>query len=78
MPRNYRRRMRAPRNTAPMWKKLTIVLSTVVVLALVLATLDASRLGFFALLGVVIVVVAGMVWLMSKLLGVHLSLRSWD
>ena len=78
MPRNNRRRMRAPRNTAPMWKKLTIVLSTVVVLAVVLATLDASRLGFFALLGVVIVVVAGMVWLMSKLLGVHLSLRSWD
>jgi hypothetical protein len=78
MPAKYGRRVRPPRNTAPMWKKLSIVLATVVVLILVLAVLDASRMGFFALLGTVVVVVAGMVWLMSKLLGVHLSLRSWD
>ena len=69
---------RPPRNTAPLWKKLAVVVSTVVVLGLVLNALHASKLSFLPFLAVVVVVVVGMVWLMSKLLGVHLSLRSWD
>jgi len=69
---------RPPRNTAPLWKKLAIVVCTIVVLGIVLNALNASKLSFLPFLAVVVVVVVGMVWLMSKLLGVHLSLRSWD
>jgi len=69
---------RQPRNTAPLWKKLTIIAATIAVLAVVVSTLHASTWNFFPFVGLVIVVVGGMIWLMSRLLGVHLSLRSWD
>ena len=69
---------RPSRNTAPLWKKLAIVVGTLVVLGVVLNALNASKLSFLPFLAVVVVVVVGTVWLLSKLLGVHLSLRSWD
>jgi antibiotic biosynthesis monooxygenase (ABM) superfamily enzyme len=78
MPTKYRTRQRPPRNTAPLWKKLAIVLSTVVVLVVVLNVSNAPKMGFLPLLGIVLVVVVGMVWLMSRLLGVRIGLRSWD
>jgi lipopolysaccharide export LptBFGC system permease protein LptF len=69
---------RPRRNTAPLWKKLTIVVSAVVAVVLVLSVLNANNTGFFTLLVVVLAVIAAVVWLMAKLLGVHLSLSSWD
>jgi hypothetical protein len=75
------KRMRAARprkNTAPLWKKLTIVLATVVVVGVVVGGLHASNWNFFAFFALVIVVAAATLWGTAKLLGVHLSLRSWD
>ena len=66
------------RNSAPFWKKLAVVLSAVVALAVVGPPLHSSHLNSLVVLGVVIVVVVGAVWLAARLLGVRLSLRSWD
>ena len=78
MARTSGRAGRPPRNTAPMWKKLAVVLVTVGVVVLVVTQLKATEWNFFAFLGFVIVVAAAVVWGMAKLLGVHLSLGSWD
>ena len=78
MARSTGRAGRPPRNTAPMWKKLAVVLVTVAIVVLAVHELKATEWNFFAFLGLVIVVAAVVVWLMAKLLGVHLSLRSWD
>jgi hypothetical protein len=69
---------RGPRNTAPLWKKLTIVAVTVAAVALVVRGLHASSWNFFAFVALVLVVAAVALWGTSRLLGVHLSLRSWD
>ncbi len=69
---------RRPRNTAPMWKKLAVVLSAPLAVIIVVALLHARTWNFFLLLGLVIVVAAAAVWLAAKLLGVRLSLGSWD
>jgi len=69
---------RAPRNTAPLWKKLTVVLSAPIAAALLVSALHATKWNFFVLLALIVVVVAAVVWGMAKLLGVHLSLGSWD
>ena len=74
----YRNRMRPPRNTAPMWKKLLVVLSAPVAVIAVVSVLHADTWNFFLFCGAVIVVAAAAVWGMAKLLGVHLSLGSWD
>jgi len=66
------------RNTAPMWKKLTVVLSAPVAVVLVVSLLDADTWNFFLFLAVVIAVAAAAVWGTARLLGVHLSLGSWD
>ncbi len=74
-----RRRTGGPsRNTAPTWKKLLVVLSAPVAVVLVVSLFEAQTWPFFGFLVLVIAVAAAAVWLMSKLLGVHLSLRSWD
>lgn len=76
---NRRRTIARPRrNTAPLWKKLTIVLSAAIAAALLMSVLDTAHMGFLSFLVIVLAVVASVVWLMAKLLGVHLSLRSWD
>ncbi len=69
---------RPPRNTAPMWKKLAVVLSAPLAVIFVVRVLHATTWNFLFFLGLVIVVAAAAVWLMAKLLGVHLSLGSWD
>jgi hypothetical protein len=74
----YRNPMRPPRNTAPMWKKLLVVLSAPVAVIAVVSLLQADTWNFFLFAGTVIVVAAAAVWGMAKLLGVHLSLGSWD
>jgi membrane protein YdbS with pleckstrin-like domain len=70
--------LRQPRNTAPMWKKVAIVLSAPVAVIVVTKLLHASSWNILPFLALVVVVVVATVWLMSRLLGVHLSLRSWD
>ncbi|HEY5388746.1 MAG TPA: hypothetical protein VIL79_12690 [Thermoleophilia bacterium] len=72
------RQNRPPRNTAPMWKKLAVVLSAPVAVIVVVRLLNATTWSFLFFLALVIVVAAAVVWLMAKLLGVHLSLSSWD
>lgn len=69
---------RPPRNTAPLWKKVAVVLSAPVAMLAVISLLNANEWGFipFALVAVAAGVLA--VWVAAKLLGVHLSLRSWD
>ena len=72
------RKNRPPRNTAPMWKKLSVVLCAPVSVVIVVKLFHANTWNFFLLLGLVIVVAATAVWLAAKLLGVRLSLGSWD
>jgi hypothetical protein len=67
-----------PRNTAPGWKKFAIVLSAPVAVVVAMSLLHASTWSFLPFVVLVVAVAAAAVWLMSKLLGVHLSLRSWD
>ena len=69
---------RRQRNTAPMWKKLAVVLSGPIAIVIIASLLHASTWGFLPFLALVIVVVVAAVWLTAKLLGVHLSLGSWD
>jgi len=69
---------RGARNTAPMWKKLSIVVSAAVVAWVVGSVLGGSHANFLLLLVAVVVAVAADVWFVARLLGVHLSLRSWD
>ncbi len=71
-------RRRPTRNTAPMWKKLTIVVSAVAVAALVMSTLSNANVNFLVMLVGVLAAVAADVWVVAKLIGVHLSLGSWD
>jgi hypothetical protein len=78
--RSRRRRASVPvrRNTAPMWKKLAVVLSAPVAVVVVVGLLHANTWNFFLFLAVVIGVAAAAVWGTARLLGVRLSLGSWD
>ena len=76
-----RRRNTAPmrrRNTAPAWKKVAVVLSAPVAVVGAISLLGASSWGFWPFAVLIVAVAAAAVWLASRLLGVHLSLRSWD
>ena len=76
-----RRRNTAPRrarNTAPAWKKFAVVLSAPVAVVVAMSLLHASTWSFLPFVMLVVAVAAAAVWLTSKLLGVHLSLGSWD
>jgi S-adenosylmethionine/arginine decarboxylase-like enzyme len=65
------------RNTAPFWKMI-IVLSATVAAAALMSALDSAHMSFLVVGVAALVVVAAVVWLMAKLLGVHLSVHSWD
>jgi len=76
-----RRRTTAPRrrrNTAPGWKKFAVVLSAPVAVVVAISLLDASRWSFLPFVALIAAVAAAAVWLTARLLGVHLSLGSWD
>jgi hypothetical protein len=70
--------MRPRRNTAPMWKKLAVVLSAPISAMIVVRLLNATEWNFFLFLIVVVAAAVLAVWGTAKLLGVHLSLGSWD
>jgi membrane protein YdbS with pleckstrin-like domain len=79
--KSTRGRGRAPRrrrNTAPAWKKFTVVLSAPVAVVAVMSLFHASTWSFVPFVALTLGVAAAAVWLTSKLLGVHLSLGSWD
>ena len=69
---------RRRRNTAPAWKKIAVVLSAPVAVVAAMSLLHASTWSFVPFVVLVVAVAAAAVWLTSKLLGVHLSLGSWD
>jgi hypothetical protein len=69
---------RLARNTAPMWKKAIVVLSAPVAVLIVMRLFHVNTWNFFLFLLVVIAIAAAAVWGMAKLLGVRLSLSSWD
>ena len=69
---------RPRRNTAPMWKKVAVVLSAPFSAFIVVRVLDATTWNFFLFLIVVIGAAVVAVWGTAKVLGVHLSLSSWD
>ena len=74
-----RTRTGQPRNTAPMWKKLTIVLSAPVSVLLVISIFKSTAgWGFFPHIALIVVVAGAAVWGTARLLGVHLGLSSWD
>ena len=70
--------MRPGRNTAPMWKKVAVVLSAPISAFIVVRVLDATTWNFFLFLIVVLAAAVVAVWGTAKVLGVHLSLSSWD
>jgi hypothetical protein len=79
--RPTRRRNAAPRgrrNTAPAWKKVAIVLSAPVAVVVAISLLDARGWNFLLFAALIVAVAAAAVWLTAKLLGVRLSLGSWD
>jgi hypothetical protein len=61
-----------------MWKKLAVVLSAPIAAFIVVRVLDATTWNFFLFLVVVVGAAALAVWGTAKILGVHLSLNSWD
>jgi hypothetical protein len=74
----YRDPSRPRRNTAPLWKKLVVVLAAPVAVSVVVRLFHINEWNFFLFFFSIIVIAALAVWGMARLLGVHLSLGSWD
>jgi hypothetical protein len=70
--------MRPRRNTAPLWKKVIVVLSAPVAMLIVIRLLHANTWNFFLFVVVLVAAAVLAVWGTAKVLGVHLSLGSWD
>ena len=70
------RTARPPRNTAPLWKKLTIVAAAAVTAVLVHQWLIDA--GGFVRVVVSLAAALAVAWLVGKALGVHMGLHSWD
>jgi hypothetical protein len=66
------------RNTAPLWKKLTIVLTALAAVIAVMSIVDTDNMNVLVFIVIVVAVIAAVVWLMARILGVRLSLHSWD
>ena len=74
----YKDPARPARNTAPMWKKITVVLSAPVAMLLVIRLLHANTWNIYVFWVVLIAVAVAAVWATARVLGVNLSLGSWD
>ena len=68
----------AARNTAPLWKKLTLVAAAIVVPVVLVTLLHASTWNYLLFIALVVVSAAAALWLTAKLIGVRLSLGNWD
>jgi hypothetical protein len=73
-----RKRRPGPRNTAPMWKKLTLVAAAIAVPVILVNLLHASTWNYLLFIALVVVSAAAALWLTAKLIGVRLSLGNWD
>jgi hypothetical protein len=67
-----------PRNTAPMWKKLTIIAAAIVVPVVLVTLLHANTWNYLLFIALVVVSAAAALWVTAKLIGVRLSLGNWD
>jgi membrane protein YdbS with pleckstrin-like domain len=74
----YRDPSRPRRNTAPLWKKLAVVFSAPVAIIIVVRLFHINEWNFLVFFASVIVVAVAAVWGVARLLGVRLSLGSWD
>jgi hypothetical protein len=70
--------VRRARNTAPLWKKITLIVAAVAAPAVVVRFTSANTWNLFLFAAVVIGCAALAVWLAAKIVGVRLSLGSWD
>ncbi len=61
-----------------MWKKLPCCLSAPLAVFIVVTLLNAMQWSFLPLAVLVVAVALAALWGTSRLLGVHLSLGSWD
>ncbi len=73
-----RNRRPGPRNTAPMWKKLSVIVAAIAAPVILVTVLNATKWNFalFALL--VVGSAAAALWATSRLVGVRLTLANWD
>jgi hypothetical protein len=69
---------RGVRNTAPLWKKLTLIVAAVATPVVLVMVLNATKWNFFLFALLVVGSAAAALWLASKLVGVRLSLANWD
>jgi len=67
-----------PRNTAPAWKKLTLIAATIAVPVVLVTALHANTWNYLLFIGLVVVSAAVALWGTAKLIGVRLSLGNWD
>jgi hypothetical protein len=67
-----------PRNTAPMWKKLTLIAAAVAAPVVVVWLTHAREWNGLLFVVVVVGSAALALWLVAKLIGVRLSLGNWD
>lgn len=67
-----------PRNTAPAWKKLTLVVAAIFVPVALVLLLHASTWNWLAFIALVVGSAALTVWVVAKLIGIRLSLANWD
>ena len=74
----YKDPTRPRRNTAPMWKKLAVLLSAPVAVLVVMWLFHINEWNFFLFLVTVLAIVVVAIWGTAKILGVHLSRSSWD
>jgi hypothetical protein len=64
------------RNTAPAWKKLTIIVVAVGTVWAVGALLEG--MGFWLRALVSVAAAVAVVWVVARLIGIRLGLSSWD
>ena len=69
---------RPPRNTAPAWKKVAVAVSAPIAAVGIPSLLGASEWGLLPFTLLTVAVGAATVWVVAKVLGVRLSLSSWD
>jgi ribosomal protein L18E len=71
-------RLCSRRNSAPAWKKVSVVLSAPVAMVLAIELLHINTWNSILFIVVLIAVAVAAVWGTAKALGVRLSLGSWD
>jgi len=73
-----RTRQTGPRNTAPAWKKLTLIVAAIATPVVLVTLLHATKWNFFLFALLVVGSAAAALWVAAKVVGVRLSLANWD